>query len=783
MVPTREALDSALSSWYRDVKAAASPSREYAKIVLTDGERRLLRYGRKFVGLVELGPVWGPKVGLYRAVGGRPAAWATDFVRHAGVWDTDDPSVHLKRLTGIVTKYKELFHPNWWMWCINLELWGGAPRPLSPDEMSSEVRDWVQNGFEPSVFGSKDQFLAMFSDSLEAEFNSSISLQAVGRTLTLKEFASSITNWAGPGSSSYRDVPVVTEDGIELHVARTKNATALVLSPPLIEETLRGGRLPAGDARAFTKLEAGKPLGRVLIAGSFWRYIAQSYLYQFVILALSNNKHSPLFMTSEEHLGMWEKLTDPASGGVHVPVDQSRFDRHISLRMLERVYSWLYTLVQRFAPPGCKRDLLHVWQLVYDDVFKRTNYVLVGNERVEVTGGLMSGEKFTALFGLLCNIGIKSVAARVCAMGGLPITFDSFYAFGDDDEFTVPTFRQGCGLMVAYEHMGFEVSATKTSMSRVTDDFLRMFTSVDQRGLRKVRGIPARCVNAIIIGKPWAEPVLPGGERARELVSTWFVAASRGFDVEAVWEHCARDISGSLGIDKSVVTDWLHTPSSFGGGGVTPFGDRWVELSEPRVTRGSLRIRAPAMPWYLSEMSKLGLEPNTAIVDKEAVAMLKLSGGKPEVVPSTWRYIEPVKPWLALGRRGKTPLAARPSRSLVGLNSGVYLEVAIADRRLSWIRDVWLDQSLRTLSDTIESRAGRAVWYAWLRGKLPFGVPRVVPFGGLQTSVIHRSLASVSFADVLFRQRVTMSMVRRAALTAEYRCETALEQYPVSVGA
>lgn len=192
-----------MKEWKNSVREAKVPveQRRYLEGV-SSSVRKRWRYTRRWKGLTHLGDQWGPGVGLICEVGGAAARRVYDFMTAAGVWDTADPAVHFKQLTGTVLKYGPLVSPDWG-WMMHWDQLGGHAELGTEEQFFEEVKDWVGVARKHYLSGSHSRFLECFRLGVREFLSHGLGgLESGG--LTLDQFVADPGYWGGAGASSVK---------------------------------------------------------------------------------------------------------------------------------------------------------------------------------------------------------------------------------------------------------------------------------------------------------------------------------------------------------------------------------------------------------------------------------------------------------------------------------------------------------------------------------------------------------------------------------------------------
>jgi hypothetical protein len=249
-----------------------------------------------------------------------------------------------------------------------------------------------------------------------------------------------------------------------------------------------------------------------------------------------------------------------------------------------------------------------------------------------------------------------------------------------------------------------------------------------------------------------------------------------------------RDISQGNGVSKEVAFKLLNTPSSLGGIGMFNIPGYEYMTITPGSEKTLAKIDSSTVKGLVSEV-KFWRSVGVAMTDEEAIrsatSNLELTLARKEILKGKIETTEKVFPfkWTP-SEGGGIPLMARGRKEFkkFGTLETFAVETKVRAKDWVWIREVWLDGTLRQLSDKIEARGGRRVWIDWILGKLPWHSPVVPGWGDLLPSTIFHRLAVSVWTRVVSMQHFSYLTVKRAAVTAELWCRHLVSSEQTRIG-
>jgi hypothetical protein len=621
----------------------------------------------------------------------------------------------------------------YWKWLVNWETLGGYRAAKDISDFVDELKQWatgdVFHGIPRDGILSEDAFLDEFEAGMWEFLRMAPNVGVANeRAVTVDEYASSPGNWARAGSSKRKDaVEYETEVGKRKKAKKSKWRAALAMTPGMVAAILRETRPNALKQQnsAIQKREAGKV--RAVVNSDDETYLRMSYVSHWLEVALEGHPLSTLFMKTTQMVEMWERLSlNTEDETVKIPIDQSHFDWQQNKRMIARFVRVVRRMVETYAEPRVRHDLLHVLRGVEVGLVEVVGELTVGNGKEKITlpveKGVMSGWRWTALMDTVMNWGELFAARKVVRDAGLSEPVIEAVAQGDDDQVRCPTYGHAAALAEAYSVMNFEVNPGKFFVDSNRDEFLRQ---VPQPG--EVSGYGVRGVLSLLWRNPVSRDPIAGQLRMQEQVKAWNLMLGRGADVKACWKNMLVDVTQGNDISRKEAIAVLGTPAALGGIGFLESPDGWMEF-KPGSATSKGRVIPETIRGLTGELKTWEEAGLTMTLDEAAQAMkdnLELTEAGKDVVPGDVTPIQTLRPytWAATAAEGGVPLAARADPKLPITLASYAFKKAKEERRWDWIRDVWLDPHLRTVSDTILSRGRRRVWISWLEGKLPFNLP------------------------------------------------------------
>lgn len=699
--------------------------------------------------------------------------------RESGLFDI------LKTLGAIAKRYGKMFSSSW-KFLINLELLGGYKDAIPIEEFVEDVKQWVSGDIVHESLGedgvmSEENFLSDLSEGMGIILSDLPNLEFANKNLlSIADFSSDPGNWARSGATSQKVSPIATIDGQQVKLKGTKWRSALALKAEEVERMITGDFPDSIRQRnkAIEKREAGKV--RAVVNSDDYLYLKMTYVSTWLEIALIGNKHSSLFMRSEQLQDMWVQMGLEMRGeSWALPLDQSHFDWQQNMRMISRFCDVVNHIIVKFCVSQHKQELLSVMALIKKSLVEGGS-VTVGSEVIRIEKGVLSGWRWTALMDTVFNFGEFYAALGFLKSLDIRPKVVSLICQGDDDRVLVRTPADAVAIVKSYAAMNFEVNPTKFFIDQHRDEFLRQVAEINE-----VSGYCARGVNAILWRNPISMDPAEGDVRIRELVSSWFTLVGRGANWLRVKAMMFSDIRGSLkqGVSDDLLERWLRTPASVGGmGAIIPYVRNAVIL-QPGTLVNKLEIDPRSVVGLDRVIQKWG----ALVGDKEikTFASSVLNAPRMMDLTSPTHFIEVKLDYPKIGEivlvdklKNKVP---RWRKDLPSTLRSEVLSRLIKEKKFQDIFSL-LEPESREGAKNLWGKMTRRVWLDWVQGKLPFSVPFVLGWSIPYVSSIFAKITNFELGNLFLRHHITYSDVVNCAIICELKLHQLLRKSVVKIG-
>lgn len=725
---------------------------------LTADELGRRRYRSKDNIFPEFGPVWGVSLTLgIRLLGrkGKDVQSTLELLGVRAVRHSDVLAAGLKKLSDYAKKWGELGIRDWKNY-VGLELQGGYHVDKDINEFYPDIVDWA--------FKEADNRVNRVD--LREGIRQALNVGEYSFDQTIDEYCT-LYDWARPGASTGKRA-VILVDGVESKPRKSKNGTAMAMSPDQIKEQVLSWKKQHN--KAIQKRELGKV--RAIVNSNNELYLQMDYVDQFLQNGLRGTSWTTLYYSSSQMYKLWEEMGQESLNPqlIKLPLDQSQFDHQAQKDMLLIVNEELEHVISARCRRAAARD-------DYLRVMKRIKYSLdggvveVGEREVAYRNGVMSGWKWTAFYDSIINQAeVYAGKCQVERWKGSVLDLGSTVQ-GDDSKLLLRSWSEALLMILGYNKANIEINPSKFFVSDNRDEYLRQ---VAENG--RVCGYVWRAIPSIFFRNPVNRDPPAGDLRAREQVAGWMGLVGRGCEYERVFPRMCEDIAKGNQIPFDDVKTWLFTSVAFGGGGL---GDLQVGLGLTSAKREYTNVKLPIARnnglQYLT--SKFHLDPG--VVEYEMLKRLEF-GKKVKTVELERAKFVPVEERLmpAMKRSGRTiPAVPNINKDIPPWIQPLVLQTLIKRKDYSAITNYYIAPEHRVYSADLFERSSRRFWLNWCEGGVRLSLP-VVP-GASQLETAMRLREQDGYLNwVLAKSQPTMGSLQRAQCYAAASARASFRERP-----
>jgi len=410
-------------------------------------------------------------------------------------------------------------------------------------------------------------------------------------------------DWITSGASSVGRLLIRDPDGKVKSVKARKNMVADVVD--LVQLAQDALDFRGQENSTVIKSELGKI--RLAVAGDIYTYLKMTWITELLGGAYYDwpgNTSEEDFVSQSKRLSRMLELCSKMFG---LPYDYAGFDHQPNTDELVSIVKILCKQARLNVPECFTTEFDYIADSVVSGFHLATLRVRHDDEvtTLPVTGGLMSGLRWTSTVGNAWNSVVTGLALKLLTAWGISVVDIERFIRGDDSAIFVPNYATGAAMNVAYDAIGAKGGAGKFSLQYHKMEFLRVwFTD-------RCRGYPSRAIPGLTQRKPWAsEPwsedmVLKAQFEAIRTLRRRIDGRDRVLD--DIWSTIRRIWCRNHNLPEAVC--W--TPIHAGGFGIEPpkVGENW-EIKPP-VPKANLEAGLDVtnqLPWRANKIAEYAKE-------------------------------------------------------------------------------------------------------------------------------------------------------------------------------
>lgn len=414
-----------------------------------------------------------------------------------GAFDSDlSHYLNVAKTVGNIAKSSGIHDDNW-MDYAECGVIGGYRNPPFPGFDVVKETELLAHGGEEHNF-----FTYTFEELVDAY------LDMPFKPMTYVPFSEWVkkAEWLTAGASSVGRVIITTADGKTHNIKARKNMVADVVDlGELAEQALHHQ-----GQQNFTiiKSELGKL--RLAVAGDIYSYLKMTWINSLLNGAYYAWPGSTMDEGFEEQTKRLAKMLELCAKSFGLPYDYAGFDHQPTTNEIVTIVRKLCRHARLNVPKGEQAEYDAIVQNVIQGFSTATLEVRVATTqpvKFDVTGGLMSGLRWTSTVGNAWNTVMTGAALRILREWGMPTDKIERYIRGDDSAIFTPNWATGVGMNLAYDAIGAKAGVGKFSLQYRQMEFLRVWFSDRCEGYA-IRALPGLTQRKPWSNNPWSEDMV-----------------------------------------------------------------------------------------------------------------------------------------------------------------------------------------------------------------------------------------------------------------------------------
>lgn len=524
------------------------------------------------------------------------------FSQFVNPWDV---CVQLRAFSSTV-KWNQTEVGQWSHELGNLAGFGNPPWPGFDPEQSAEELAAGGNVFPPmldSVWPRLVQVMIEFSNPHQTD-------NPPARQSFRDYVASGV--WATAGSSNVGHFEVeVAGEGIFRFKSKKNTVPDLFTTDELV--SMAKTEEPMNTA--IVKAETGKI--RTAVSAPIGSYLLQSYWNTYLNSYYTRLPGATLDETTKQQISRSTQLSSSMKDIYCLPFDYASFDHQPSLQMI-------WTIVDESMKVASRNGAECTDWMV--ESMRRSIFnarLTVSKDRaVSVTGGLLSGMRWTSLIGNVWNTCMSVLASSLpfCLTNASLSLSLPMMIRGDDTHFSGGYGQLGL-IRVGYACLGVDGNSNKFRILPNRTEFLR--ESIDQRGCF---GLAVRSIPGLTQRKPWTDDPRDPNSNLAQLVDVVRTLERRGGNVQ----HFLKVFTETWSRITKSSPQAVIIPRQLGGLGLglMPLTSRRFELTDYEDPQYTVRMDTPWRTQHWTMLARKFAMPEhlAPIVAQEDVDSIMTAG-------------------------------------------------------------------------------------------------------------------------------------------------------------
>jgi len=411
---------------------------------------------------------------------------------------------------------------------------------------------WFYTEKKHEINGSRDEFKVMFRKAVKEIF-----MEMKGdekENINLRDFIKEFGLWGTAGSIYGEDIPKEVKKYIK------KNKWGIVASHDLDNMADKVEQKIANKSSAYyqTMVKDESTNSRFVVVADVFTYWVESHLSYFFEHKLAACKQLYNYWSNEKRTKFWERrrLLLIVRKLLCYDLDYSGWDENVNFDMINIIFEEL----RPYIPEEYHYEL--DWL-----IFLITHTFVDG----QITkNGLASGRRWTTFINSVCNAAIQKIASW---LSGVEIIEDC--ELGDDMDCLVNSEEDALKHMKVLDSMSFSINKLKSKIGKV-GEFLK--TNYCKEGIFQS---PFRLLRSLLFSTEDEQFNISSMELVNSRLDSWMKLCGRLWGYNKINKICydKYNISDTIlydfihlfghKVNGKDVFNWLISPSTVGGGGIT----------------------------------------------------------------------------------------------------------------------------------------------------------------------------------------------------------------------
>jgi hypothetical protein len=312
-----------------------------------------------------------------------------------------------------------------------------------------------------------------------------------------------------------------------------------------------------------------------------------------------------LWLNKKGAFNLWQSMAP--DGTVRMPLDQSEFDKNVTLRQVKILLHLIKRILVNYKLGEEVEEIMDLIIYALDG-----GHVYGVGDKIEITNGILSGWRWTAMLDTMVNIVELKMGLRYCREHGQKVDLRDSNSQGDDVWMKLGSYDDAFALWYSYKSFGLDVNPKKFFVDTKRDEYLRRV--LDQN---VITGYPARSVASICFRNPIQEREPPGPQRVRSNFGKWKLFAERmNYQItDTFFFQCyLRDSRQSLlGTTNQDIVNWTFQDVMYGGIGLGQNTADILDLEERQPEYDNLDLFSlPGAAEWLAYSAKYDVSSRSA---------------------------------------------------------------------------------------------------------------------------------------------------------------------------